>query len=64
MKRHRIAVIQTVTWYGVPIKRYAIQQRVALFWWVTIEQTDRLCQARYYLANSTGKPEKVLKVIE
>lgn len=64
MKKYRIAVIATTTYFGEPVSCYAVQVRVALFWWVTIETMGQPCQARYYLKHSTGKPEKVLKVIK
>ena len=65
MKKYRIAIIQTETFFGDPVKRYAVQVRVALFWWVTIAHADQIVQAKCIIKNKSGrKPEKVLKVIK
>ena len=66
MKKYRIVLIETTSAFGDPVKWYAIQVRVALFWWVTIETCGTLSQARYWLHKS-GAPsrvERVIKVIE
>ncbi|QIW88916.1 hypothetical protein CJ19_057 [Escherichia phage CJ19] len=66
MSKFRIALIDTTTAFCHPVKWYAIQKRVALFWLVTVGHTSQLSQARYWLHKS-GAPhrkEKVLKVVE
>lgn len=64
--KYRIVVIETEMAFGVRIKCFAVQKRVALFWWVTIERMGELVQARYWLNKSgaPGRKEKLLKVIE
>lgn len=66
MKKHRIVLVDTVTAFGDPVKWYAVQVRVAFFWWITIHHFSQLSQARYWLHKSGAphKPEKVVKVIE
>lgn len=68
MKKYRIALIETETFFGEKVKRYVIQERVALFWWVTIESMSTLSSARYYLGESGAmerrKKVKHIKVIE
>lgn len=59
-------MIDTTTAFGHPVKLYAVQKRVALFWWVKVGHTSQLSQARYWLHKS-GAPhrkEKVLRIIE
>lgn len=66
MSKYRIVLIETTTAFGEPVKWYAVQKRVAFFWWVTVEGCGQLCQARYWLHKS-GAPqrkEKVIKVVE
>lgn len=65
MKRYRIALVETTTAFGDPVKWYAVQVRVALFWWVTVETCGQLCQARYWL-NKSGAPhrkERIIKIV-
>ena len=66
MKKHRIVLVETVTAFGDPVKWYAVQVRVALFWWVTVEHCGALSQARYWLHKSgaPSRKEKVVKIIE
>lgn len=64
--KYRIVMIDTETAFGHPVTWFAVQKRVAFFWWVTIERMSQLSQARYWL-NKSGAPkrkEKVLRVIE
>lgn len=64
--KYRIVMIDTETDFGHPVQWFAVQRRVAFFWWVTIERTSHLAQARYWL-NKPGSPkrkEKVLRVVE
>ncbi len=66
MKKYRIVLIETTTSFGDPVKWYAAQLRVALFWWVTIHHFSQLHDARYWL-NKSGAPnrkERIIKVIE
>lgn len=66
MSKFRIALIDTTTAFGHPVKWYAVQKRVALFWWVTVAHASQLYQARYWLHKS-GAPhrkEKVVRIIE
>lgn len=66
MRHYRIALIETTTAFGDPVKRYAIQLRVAFFWWVTVEICGSLFQARYCLNESKApmRKERIIKVIE
>ena len=68
MKKHRIVLIKATTALGDPVKWYAVQVRVAFFWWVTIGRMSQLSQARYYLESSGAtertEKEKVLKVVK
>ena len=64
--KYRIVIIDTETAFGTPVKWFAVQKRVAWFWWVTVERMSTLAQARYWL-NKSGAPnrkEKVLRVVE
>jgi hypothetical protein len=64
--KYRIVMIRTETAFGDPIACFAVQKRVAWFWWVTVERMCALAQARYWL-NKSGAPkrkEKVLRVVE
>ncbi|WKV16889.1 hypothetical protein [Escherichia phage PH1062] len=66
MKKYRIVMIRTETAFSDPVIWFAVQKRVAWFWWVTVEKMGTLTQARYWLHKS-GAPyrkEKVVKVIE
>lgn len=66
MKKYRIVMIDTETAFGDQVTWFAVQKRVALFWWVTVERMGALVQARYWL-NKSGAPkrkEKVLRVVE
>ena len=64
--KYRIVMIDTETAFGHPVKWFAVQKRVAFFWWVTIERMGTLAQARYWLNKSgdTKRKEKVLRVVE
>lgn len=65
-RKFRIVRIATRDAFGYPVEWFAVQRRVAFFWWITIERFSQLSQARYWLDKS-GAPhrkEKVLKVIE
>ncbi|UZZ64351.1 hypothetical protein A54_111 [Septuagintavirus sv54] len=68
MSKFRIVLIDTTTVYGIPVTWYAVQKRVAFFWWITVEYTSQLSQARYWLhlhkTNAPYRKEKVLEVIE
>lgn len=68
MKKYRIALIETETFLGEKVKRYVIQERIALFWWVTIESMSTLSSARYYLGESGAIERRnnaiTIKVIE
>ena len=66
MKNFRIVMIDTETAFGHPVKWFAVQNRVALFWWVTVERMGTLVQARYWLNKSgvQNQKEKVLRVVE
>lgn len=64
--KYRIVMIRTETMFGDQVTWFAVQKRVALFWWVTVERVGTLVQARYWL-NKSGAPkrkEKVLRVVE
>ncbi len=66
MNKFRIVLVDTTTALGHPVKWYAVQKRVALFWWVTVAHASQLSQARYWL-NKSGEPhrkEKLLRIIE
>lgn len=66
MSKFRITLIETTTAFGHPVRWYAVQKRVALFWWVTVAHASQLSQARYWLHKS-GAPhrkEKVVRIIE
>ena len=66
MSKFRIVLVDTTTAFGHPVKWYAVQKRVALFWWVTVSHASQLSQARYWLHKS-GAPhrkEKVVRIIE
>lgn len=66
MKKYRIVLIETTTAFGDTVKWYAVQLRVALFWWVTVETCGALSQARYWL-NKSGAPqrkERIIKIIK
>ena len=66
MKSFRIVIIDTETAFGDAVTWFAVQKRVAFFWWVTVERMGTLAQARYWL-NKSGAPkckEKVLRVVE
>lgn len=64
-KKYRIARIKTITAFGDPVYRYAVQVRIALFWWVTIVTCDHLSQARYCLNESgvVNRPVEVIKIV-
>lgn len=64
--KHRIVLIETTSAFGDPVKWYAVQRRVALFWWVTIHHFSQLRDARYWLNKSgaPSRPEKIIKVIK
>lgn len=65
MKKHRIVMVETSTAFGETVKWYAVQVRVAIFWWVTISYMSSLSMARYYIRNGhQHKKEKVVKVFE
>lgn len=64
--KYRIVMIRTDTAFSDPVIWFAVQKRVALFWWVTVEKMSALDQARYWL-NKSGdhkRKEKVLRVAE
>ena len=64
--KYRIVMIRAETAFGDPVTCFAVQKRVALFWYVTVERMGGLAQARYWL-NKSGAPkrkEKVLRVVE
>lgn len=66
MSKFRIVLIDTTTAFGHPVKWYAVQKLVALFWWVTVAHASQLSQARHWLHKS-GAPhrkEKVVRIIE
>lgn len=66
MRKYRIAKIKTVTPFGDDVYRYAVQVRIALFWWVTIETCGTATQARYYLNKSGAidRPVEIIKIIK
>lgn len=65
MRKYRIARIKTTTAFGDPVYWYAVQVRIAFFWWVTIETCGALSQARYYLNESgvVNRPVEVIKIV-
>lgn len=66
MRKYRIARIKTTTAFGDPVYWYAIQVRIAFFWWVTIETCGTATQARYYLNKSgaVDRPVEIIKIIK
>lgn len=66
-RKFRIVRIATLDAFGRPVEWYAVQRRVAFFWWVTVEHYfSQLTQARYWLHKSCAPhhQERVIKVVE
>lgn len=64
--KYRIVMIDTESAFGHPVRWFAVQKRVAWFWWVTVERMSTLDQARHWMNKSGAhkRKEKVLRVVE
>lgn len=65
MRKYRIALVETTSAFGDPVKWYAAQVRVAFFWWVTIHHFSQLNDARYWLNKSGAihRKERIIKIV-